>query len=68
MLEWAEGQPSISKGIFENELNIPPGDVIYPKDGNFSGFTKPMLDSIDISKLTEEEKKNLLSAYNQLLN
>jgi len=68
MLEWAEGQPSISKGIFENELNIPPGDVIYPKDGNFSGFTKPMLDSIDISKLTEEEKKNLLSAYKQLLN
>jgi len=63
LTKWAEEQPSISKGIFENELNINFGDVVYPPNGDFSGFTKPMLDAIDTEKLTQQQIEKLLEAY-----
>ena len=66
LTKWAEEQPSISKGIFENELNINFGDVIYPQNDDFSGFTKPMLNAIDQTKLSEEQIRKLIEAYQML--
>lgn len=63
LAEWAKEQPSISKGIFENELNINFGDVVYPQDGDFSGFTQPMLNAIDTANLTTAQKIKLRDAY-----
>jgi len=66
LTKWAEEQPLISKGIFENELNINFGDVVYPQDGDFSGFTFLMLNAIDQTKLSEEQIKKLIKAYRML--